>query len=293
MPKPHNDGRRAPRGFFRNAILFVLLDGPSHGYDIMARISELTNGWWNPGPGTIYPNLSDLEERGLVTSKEDGDRKTVEITDDGREFFEAHREDFDKTLGRVEEFGAPSSSDFENPRARAHGHGHGHGSYIHGYHEGYQDGYRDALRDLNHHMMRENGRPFGGRPDTSRPEGGRPMGRPTHGGPEGRGGRPGHGGRPTHGGPEGRGGRPEGRGGEAPDFGYFASEIGNFVSNLFGLEEDGGEFNIADSMRRMGVEGGPFGRPPRGRGRRPGGGRGNFGTMTNGEDNDEEKKDES
>ena len=32
-----------------------------HGYEMIAEITERTNGAWRPSPGSIYPNLQLLE----------------------------------------------------------------------------------------------------------------------------------------------------------------------------------------------------------------------------------------
>jgi DNA-binding PadR family transcriptional regulator len=75
-----------PRGgLTRYAILSVLKDSPTHGYDIIAQIEKRTKGLWRPSPGSVYPTLKELAEEGHL-SKVEGDRRDVyQITDKGLE----------------------------------------------------------------------------------------------------------------------------------------------------------------------------------------------------------------
>ncbi len=47
-------------------VLVALADGPSHGYSLAERISELTDGRIEVRPGNLYRVLDRLEERGWV-----------------------------------------------------------------------------------------------------------------------------------------------------------------------------------------------------------------------------------
>jgi DNA-binding PadR family transcriptional regulator len=53
-------------------ILPLLARGPKNGAEIMNSIEELTQGWWRPSPGSIYPLLEGLEQEGLVKKGPDG-----------------------------------------------------------------------------------------------------------------------------------------------------------------------------------------------------------------------------
>ncbi|OEV33506.1 PadR family transcriptional regulator [Kitasatospora aureofaciens] len=55
-----------------------------HGYEMIAEITERTNGAWRPSPGSIYPNLQLLEEEGLITAEEVGGKRLVSLTEAGR-----------------------------------------------------------------------------------------------------------------------------------------------------------------------------------------------------------------
>jgi DNA-binding PadR family transcriptional regulator len=53
-------------------ILSMLNTSPKTGAEIMDAIEEMSQGWWRPSPGSIYPLLSELEKEGYVKKLEDG-----------------------------------------------------------------------------------------------------------------------------------------------------------------------------------------------------------------------------
>ena len=61
-------GGRMRRGDIRTAVLAILAEGPGHGYEVMQRLEEKTNGGWRPSPGSVYPTLQLLEDEGLARS---------------------------------------------------------------------------------------------------------------------------------------------------------------------------------------------------------------------------------
>jgi DNA-binding PadR family transcriptional regulator len=54
-----------------------------HGYQIMHGMSHRTGGAWHPSPGAIYPTIAQLEDKGLVTTREEGGRRLVTLTSKG------------------------------------------------------------------------------------------------------------------------------------------------------------------------------------------------------------------
>ncbi|MEU6235099.1 PadR family transcriptional regulator [Kitasatospora sp. NPDC047058] len=82
-------GGRARRGDVRASLLALLRERPMHGYEMIAEITERTNGAWRPSPGSIYPNLQLLEEEGLITAEEVGGKRLVSLTEAGRAEAEA------------------------------------------------------------------------------------------------------------------------------------------------------------------------------------------------------------
>lgn len=83
-------GGRAGRGDLRQVILVLLADAPMHGYQLISEIGERTEGAWTPSPGGIYPNLSLLEDEGLITMSVEEGRKLATLTAEGRAQVEAN-----------------------------------------------------------------------------------------------------------------------------------------------------------------------------------------------------------
>ncbi|HEY7514604.1 MAG TPA: PadR family transcriptional regulator [Vicinamibacteria bacterium] len=50
-------------------ILRTLSLGPLHGYGVSQRLGQLTRGVFHVNPGTFFPALYRLEERGLVAGR--------------------------------------------------------------------------------------------------------------------------------------------------------------------------------------------------------------------------------
>ncbi|MEU8357624.1 PadR family transcriptional regulator [Nonomuraea sp. NPDC048882] len=86
-------GRKAKRGDVRAAILALLSEQPRNGYQIIQEIAERSEGGWKPSPGAVYPALQQLTDEGLVVSEENEGRKTFRLTDEGRNYIEAHADE--------------------------------------------------------------------------------------------------------------------------------------------------------------------------------------------------------
>ena len=75
------------KGHISTLILLALEKKPSHGYNLMQVISNGTYGVWQPSASSLYPHLSSLTEKGLITftSEMEGkrERKVYEITQKG------------------------------------------------------------------------------------------------------------------------------------------------------------------------------------------------------------------
>src|SRR5215212_2245131 len=86
-------GPRARRGDVRVAILAVLADGPLNGYQVIQQIADRTGGAWRPSPGSVYPTISQLEDEGLVEGDDDRGRRTLRLSDSGREYLDEHADE--------------------------------------------------------------------------------------------------------------------------------------------------------------------------------------------------------
>lgn len=85
--------RRARRGAVGGAILAILEEQPMHGYELITAMEDKSGGRWKPSPGSIYPALRRLEQRGFITSATDeDDKRRFELTDLGRERVAEQRE---------------------------------------------------------------------------------------------------------------------------------------------------------------------------------------------------------
>lgn len=74
-------GRRFKRGILKFVVLKLLAEQATHGYDL---IRMFRRKGWVGGAGSIYPLLASLEEEGLIAGHEEGDRRTYEITEQGK-----------------------------------------------------------------------------------------------------------------------------------------------------------------------------------------------------------------
>jgi DNA-binding PadR family transcriptional regulator len=89
-------GPRARRGDVRAAILSLLAEQPRNGYQIMRELAERSQGTWRPSPGSVYPQLQQLEDEGLVRQEASGvapGGRVFALTDAGRTYVEKHREE--------------------------------------------------------------------------------------------------------------------------------------------------------------------------------------------------------
>ena len=93
--RPGRGRGRMRRGDIRTAVLAVLSEEPGHGYDVIQRLEDKTEGSWRPSPGSVYPMLQLLADEGLARSVERDGKRVYELTDAGRE----------ETQRRIEEAG--------------------------------------------------------------------------------------------------------------------------------------------------------------------------------------------
>lgn len=56
-------------------IVLALLDGESHGYALIGRVAELSDGAVRMGPGTLYGTLNRLVDDGLIEETTDRVRR--------------------------------------------------------------------------------------------------------------------------------------------------------------------------------------------------------------------------
>jgi DNA-binding PadR family transcriptional regulator len=96
------------------AILAVLADGPLNGYQVIHEIADRTGGAWRPSPGSVYPTISQLEDEGLVESDDERGRRTLRLSDGGREFLAEHEDEVAEVWAPFTD-GGPGLEDADEP----------------------------------------------------------------------------------------------------------------------------------------------------------------------------------
>ncbi len=79
-----------PRGLLRFLVLKLLSEKPMSGAEIVEEIDRETGGRWKPSPGSIYPLLALLREKGYTSNSpvEESGMKRHVLTGEGRTYFE-------------------------------------------------------------------------------------------------------------------------------------------------------------------------------------------------------------
>ena len=71
-------------GEIRLALLSLVAEGPSHGYELMKKLEERAGGVYRASAGTVYPTLQLLEDEGLIASESQEGKRVYRLTDAGR-----------------------------------------------------------------------------------------------------------------------------------------------------------------------------------------------------------------
>jgi DNA-binding PadR family transcriptional regulator len=71
--------------------ILMALTEPLHGYALMQKVEEMSQGTVKIGPGTLYGAFSQLEKEGLIEMVNEADRrKSYVLTDKGRTVLREH-----------------------------------------------------------------------------------------------------------------------------------------------------------------------------------------------------------
>jgi DNA-binding PadR family transcriptional regulator len=84
-----------PRGALKFLIMKLIEEKPKTGSEIMDEIEDKSLGYWRPSPGSVYPMLSYLEDKGYIHSKEEGTTKRYFLAPKGKEFLESGKKTFE------------------------------------------------------------------------------------------------------------------------------------------------------------------------------------------------------
>ena len=87
------------RGVLEGSVLDVRSRGETYGYEIIAALERC--GFDNLQEGTLYPVLTRLEKKGLITCRKEKSpygpiRKYYSVSDEGRAYFEEFKVNFEK-----------------------------------------------------------------------------------------------------------------------------------------------------------------------------------------------------
>ena len=93
-----------PKGFLRHLVLRLLSEKPISGSEIMNEIDLRTNGHWKPSPGSIYPLLAWLHDKGYTTTVPDPEPgiKRYALTESGKAFLDEHTKRRSEIRQRIE-----------------------------------------------------------------------------------------------------------------------------------------------------------------------------------------------
>ncbi|MCR5178511.1 MAG: PadR family transcriptional regulator [Lachnospiraceae bacterium] len=97
------------RGYIDTIILYLILKGPSYGYEISRRIKTLSEEKYIIKETTLYSAFTRMEKNGYVRSysenADNGKRRTYYvITDEGRSYYKDKCEEWNLTKEVIEKF---------------------------------------------------------------------------------------------------------------------------------------------------------------------------------------------
>ena len=95
-------GRMFGTGELRLALLALIAENPSHGYELIKGIEEMTGGGYAPSPGAVYPTLQLLEDEGAIAEADaEGSKKPYAVTPQGEAELEERKTEVAELLRRL------------------------------------------------------------------------------------------------------------------------------------------------------------------------------------------------
>ena len=93
-----------PRGLLRFLVLKLLAEKPMSGVEIVEEITQESGERWKPSPGSIYPLLAQLQNKGYTEEVpvKEGGLKRYALTEEGMKFFENEIKVGQKFLKKLE-----------------------------------------------------------------------------------------------------------------------------------------------------------------------------------------------
>ncbi len=104
-------GRMFGTGELRLALLALIAENPSHGYELIKGIEEMTGGAYAPSPGAVYPTLQLLEDEGAIAEADaEGSKKPYAVTPQGEAELEERKVEVAELLRRLGRHGERTST---------------------------------------------------------------------------------------------------------------------------------------------------------------------------------------
>jgi len=95
-------GRMFAAGELRLAMLALIAEKPSHGYELIKQIEEMTGGGYAPSPGAVYPTLQLLEDEGAIAEADaEGSKKPYTVTPQGEAELQERKTEVAELLRRL------------------------------------------------------------------------------------------------------------------------------------------------------------------------------------------------
>ena len=115
-------GRMFGQGELRLALLALIAENPSHGYELIKQIEEMTGGAYAPSPGAVYPTLQMLADEGQIAEAEaEGAKKPFAATASGQAELEDRKDEVEELMRRLGRHGERTTTVSSHDLFRAMG----------------------------------------------------------------------------------------------------------------------------------------------------------------------------
>lgn len=117
-------GRFFGPGETRLALLSLLGEGPSHGYELMTKLEARCGGMYQASAGTIYPTLQQLEDQGMAQPSAVESKKVYALTAAGSDELTRHGSEVEEIWRRASTWsewsgaGQPNAAEIFGPAMR-------------------------------------------------------------------------------------------------------------------------------------------------------------------------------
>lgn len=94
-------GRKFSAEELQLMLLKLLDEAPAHGYELIKRLKDLSEDFYSPSPGVLYPALATLEALGLTAVETSGRRKKYHLTKAGEEQLTAQSDEIQELFATL------------------------------------------------------------------------------------------------------------------------------------------------------------------------------------------------